>query len=47
LTSALGLITARTLLFEVERAGHELLPKSGDSDLPLRIVETFRAFFNS
>jgi len=45
--TALGLITTRTLLFEVERAGHELLPKSGSSDLPARIVETFQNFFSS
>jgi predicted alpha/beta-hydrolase family hydrolase len=44
--SALGLIPARTLLFTVERAGHELLPKSGESSLPAEIVEAFQTFFN-
>jgi uncharacterized protein len=43
--SALCLIPARTLLFEVERSGHELLPKSGGGDLPAHIVGSFRAFF--
>jgi len=43
--SALSLIPARTLLFEVERSGHELLPKKGDGDLPGQIVAAFRGFF--
>lgn len=39
---ALELIPARTALLEVESAGHELLPKKGESALPERIVAAFR-----
>lgn len=45
--SALKLIPCRPALFEVEGAGHELLPKKGTSDLPNRVVEAFQQFFNS
>lgn len=44
--AALAMIPARTLLYEVERAGHELLPKSGSSDLPVHIVSAFQTFFS-
>jgi len=44
--AALAMIPARTMLHEVERAGHELLPKSGPGDLPEIIVRGFQAFFS-
>jgi hypothetical protein len=44
--AALAMIPALTMLYEVERAGHELLPKSGSSDLPAQIVSAFQAFFS-
>jgi predicted alpha/beta-hydrolase family hydrolase len=43
--SALSLIPARTLLFAVERSGHELLPKTESSQLPGQIVAAFQEFF--
>ena len=43
--TALKLVPAPTLLFEVEGAGHELLGKKAHEDLPSRIVEAFRQFF--
>lgn len=43
--SALAGIPARTRLVEVEGAGHELLGKKSDNDLPLRIVQQFQEFF--
>ena len=43
--AALKLVSAPTLLFEVEGAGHELLGKKAHEDLPSRIVEAFRQFF--
>jgi hypothetical protein len=45
--SSLELIPARKLLLEVEGAGHDLLPRKADSDLPGRIVETWKTFFAS
>ncbi len=45
MTSALALVPARTLLLGIEGAGHELLPKSGSSDLPQRITKAFQEFF--
>lgn len=43
--TALALLPGRYLLVEVEGAGHELLGKKKDDDLPLRIVQTFQEFF--
>ena len=43
--TSLKLIPAPTLLLEVEGAGHELLGKKANEDLPSRIVEAFRQFF--
>ena len=43
--AALKLIPAPTLLLEVEGAGHELLGKKANEDLPSRIVQAFRQFF--
>jgi len=44
--AALAMIPARTMLHEVDRAGHELLPKSGPGDLPVQIVSAFQTFFS-
>jgi len=41
---ALKSIPATPKLIEVDGAGHELLPKKSDSDLPARIAREFRAF---
>jgi hypothetical protein len=43
--AALQLVPARTTLMEVEGAGHELLGKKAQEDLPARIVEAFQNFF--
>jgi hypothetical protein len=43
--SSLNLIPAPTLLLEVEGAGHELLGKKANEDLPSRIVQAFQQFF--
>ena len=43
--AALQLIPAQTFLLEVEGAGHELLGKKAQEDLPARIAEDFRNFF--
>jgi hypothetical protein len=43
--TALNRIPARTLLFAVERSGHELLPKTESSQLPGQIVAAFQEFF--
>jgi len=43
--SALTLVPARTLLLEIEGAGHELLPKKPGSDLPQRITKALKEFF--
>jgi predicted alpha/beta-hydrolase family hydrolase len=43
--TSLKLIPAPTLLLEVEGAGHELMGKKANEDLPSRIVQTFRQFF--
>jgi len=45
LRSALALIPAQKLLFEVEGAGHDLLGKKAQDDLPLKIVQAFQKFF--
>jgi predicted alpha/beta-hydrolase family hydrolase len=44
--AALSLIPAQTMLLEIESAGHELLGKKAQEDLPARIVEAFQNFFN-
>jgi predicted alpha/beta-hydrolase family hydrolase len=44
--AALTLVPARTMLLEIESAGHELLGKKAQEDLPARIVEAFQNFFN-
>jgi predicted alpha/beta-hydrolase family hydrolase len=43
--TSLKLIPTPTLLLEVEGAGHELLGKKANEDLPSRIVEAFVQFF--
>jgi predicted alpha/beta-hydrolase family hydrolase len=43
--TALQLIPAQTMLMEIEGAGHELLGKKAQEDLPARIVEALRNFF--
>jgi hypothetical protein len=43
--SALALIPAQKLLVEVESAGHDLLGKKSNDDLPARIVQGFQQFF--
>lgn len=45
LRSALELLPGKHMLMEVEGAGHELLGKKKDEDLPARIVQTFLEFF--
>lgn len=43
--SALALVPARNLLLEIEGAGHDLLGKKANDDLPARIVQAFQGFF--
>jgi predicted alpha/beta-hydrolase family hydrolase len=43
--SALALIPAQKLLVEIEGAGHDLLGKKANDDLPARIVQSFQEFF--
>lgn len=43
--TALALVPARTMLLEIEGAGHELLGKKAEEDLPARIVQAFRELF--
>ena len=43
--AALSLIPAKTMLLEIEGAGHELLGKKTEENLPARIVEVFQQFF--
>jgi predicted alpha/beta-hydrolase family hydrolase len=45
--SALALIPAQKLLVEIEGAGHDLLGKKANDDLPARIVQSFQGFFKS
>lgn len=45
--STLALIPARKLLVEIESAGHDLLGKKANDDLPAGIVQNFRGFFKS
>ncbi len=42
--AALALIPTQTKLMEIEGAGHELLGKKKEEDLPSRIVQAFREF---
>ncbi|HEY2911831.1 MAG TPA: alpha/beta family hydrolase, partial [Candidatus Angelobacter sp.] len=42
--AALQLIPARTMLLEFEGAGHELLGKKSEEDLPARIIKAFQNF---
>lgn len=44
LEAALQLIPARTGLLAVESAGHELMSKRNQTELPQRVVEAFQAF---
>jgi uncharacterized protein len=43
--TALALIPAQTTLLEIEGAGHELLGKKSEENLPARIVQAFQKFF--
>jgi predicted alpha/beta-hydrolase family hydrolase len=43
--AALALIPSETILLEVEGAGHELLGKKAQENLPTRIVQVFEEFF--
>jgi uncharacterized protein len=43
--TALALIPAQATLLEIEGAGHELLGKKANEDLPVRIVQAFQEFF--
>lgn len=45
LKTALQLIPAQTMLLEIEGAGHELLGKKSEENLPARIVEAFQKLF--
>ncbi|MBZ5493060.1 MAG: alpha/beta fold hydrolase [Acidobacteriia bacterium] len=45
MNAALALIPAQTMLMEIEGAGHELLGKKKDENLPSRIVQAFQGFF--
>lgn len=45
LRSALPLIPARTLLLEIPGAGHDLLSRNKENDLPARILQAFQEFF--
>jgi hypothetical protein len=42
---ALALIPSPTSLMEVEGAGHDLLGKKANDDLPMKIVAAFQSFF--
>jgi len=42
--AALALIPAQTMLLEIEGAGHELLGKKTEENLPSRIVQAFQDF---
>src|SRR5581483_5508285 len=45
--TALELLPGKHMLMEVEGAGHELLGKKKDDDLPARIVQGFQEFFET
>jgi hypothetical protein len=42
---ALALIPSPTSLMEVEGAGHDLLGKKTNDDLPMKIAAAFQTFF--
>ena len=44
--AALQLIPSSNSMLEIEGAGHELLGKKADADLPAKIVQAFQQFFN-
>jgi predicted alpha/beta-hydrolase family hydrolase len=43
--TALALIPAQKMLLEIEGAGHELLGKKANEDLPVKIAQAFQEFF--
>ena len=43
--SALELLRGRNLLMEIEGAGHELVGKKAQENLPARVVQEFERFF--
>ncbi|MGH9633196.1 MAG: alpha/beta hydrolase family protein [Candidatus Angelobacter sp.] len=43
--AALALVPAQTMLLEIEGAGHEILGKKTNEDLPARISRAFQQFF--
>jgi len=45
MNAALTLIPAQKMLLEIEGAGHELLGKKANEDLPVKIVRAFQQFF--
>ncbi len=45
MTEALRLIPARTQLLTIDGAGHELLWKKNENDLPQKVVEAFKMMF--
>jgi len=46
MTSALGLIPAQTRLWVATGSGHELLNKKNQQELPGKIIDEFRSFFD-
>lgn len=47
MTGALGLIPARTTLFQIKGAGHELLSKKVEQSLPSTVLKAFQRCFAS
>jgi hypothetical protein len=45
MNAALALIPAQKMLLEIEGAGHELLGKKANEDLPVKIAQAFQEFF--
>jgi len=45
MNAALALIPAQKMLLEIEGAGHELLGKKANEDLPVKITQAFQEFF--
>lgn len=43
--AALALVPGQKMLLEIEGAGHELLGKKANEDLPVKIVRAFQEFF--
>jgi len=43
--SALALLPGRNMLLEIEGAGHDLLGKKTNDDLPAKIIQAFQEFF--